>query len=271
MLVSRTLWPRRAVLSLFVAVVAATTTSAVQADPVTFASFQPNNLTPANPFKYDSAGTAGAGGLSKFVTNTTPLGGGGDMVPTAIDVDFNYLENNPFTAGLPAALLGVQAAKLTLDAQSEVGVAVFGGFAVQQHMRGSLEIRRTTPFLGQDLLLRVDFGVPANPNSGGRYQGTLRGQTSALAADEDLGETVIFTSDFIDFTGALSKNMISSFTSVNPRFLKDLVSQFYVSHTAQGAGTFSAQAVPEPGTIACALTGVAFAGVALIRRRMAKS
>lgn len=270
MLLSRTLRPRRIVLGLFAALVAATTTSAVQADPVTFASFQPNILTPANPFKYTSSGTAGSGGLSQFVTNTTPISGG-NMTPTAIDVDFNYVGGNAFTAGLPAALLGAQAAKLTLNAQSDVGVAVFGGFAVQQHMTGTLEIRRTTPYMGKDLLLRVDFGVTGDPNSGGRYQGTLRGQTSALAADEDLGETVVFTSDFIDFTGATSKNMISSFTSVNPRFLKDLISQFYVSHTAQGAGTFSAQAVPEPGTIAAALTGVAFAGLALARRRAAKS
>jgi len=263
------------------AALAATTASATMAETVTFASFQPSNTTPANPFKYDQNGQKASpgGGISYFVTNTAPLRDPSDNVPplnvtpTAIPVDFSFSNSNIFTAGLNPALLGTQAARLTLETRSIQGVNVFGGFAIQQQMYGTLEIRRVTPLLGKDLLLKVVFGSAGDPNSGGRYSGIIGAQTTGLAADEALGETVTFSSDFIDFAalGTFDQNMNLNFTSARPRLAINALTNFFQSHTASGSGTFSADAVPEPGTIACALTGIAFAVVGFRRRRVANA
>ena len=280
MILSRLHQPGRLVLGLFVAL--AMTASAAKADSVTFATFQETDN--GNEFKYDTnGGNAGAGGLSYFVTNKTPLnpnpgnlpspnGTGSNVTPQSIDVNFAYVLGTPFTTGLAAPLQGNQAAKMTLSAVGDIGVVVFGGFAIQQHMAGFLEIRRTTAYLGKDLLLRVDFGILGDPSSGGRYQGTINGQTVTLAADKALGEYVKFSSDFIDFTGSFDDNMSLTFTSVTPRLVRDAVSRFFKPHTEHGTGSFGAALiVPEPGTIACALTGIVFAGVAVLRRRAAKT
>jgi len=257
MLLRRLLRPGLIALGLF----AAMTASVVNADTVTFASFKPSSTTPANPFTYTSSGQAGLGGLATFQTATIP-------------VDFSFAPGNPFTTGLAAALLGTQNAKLTLTANSEQGVTIFGGLAFQQHMYGTLEIRRATPYLGKDLLLKIEFGQQSNINSGGLYFGVPNGSTSTLSADQRNNDYVKFTSDFIDFAGlnATDENMSLTFTSVNPGLIRNNLSKFFVNHTGTGTGSFAATAsVPEPASIAAALTGVAFAGLAVIRRRTAKS
>lgn len=238
-------------------------TTAAQADTVTFAQFQQQTST--NSFSYSGTGVAGqSGGLTKFVSSTT-----GGNAAVGIGVNFAYVPGTVFTTGLAPALLGNQAATLTFDAQSTQAVVSFGGFAIQQQMYGVMEFRRNTPVMGKDLLLRVEFGRSNDPNAGGRYQGALQGQTSSLFADETLGEYVRFSSDFIDFSQAVGSNIALSFSSVTPRLLINNVSKFFRDHTASGTGTFAADlnVVPEPGTIACALTGLAFAGIAVIRRR----
>ena len=254
-------WSKLTVFGLL-AVFGLLSSSAVKADSVTFASFEEKTL--GNEFKYDSTGVAGSGGNSYFLTNTTPLGtsaGSGGLTPTPIDVNFRYVASTIFTAGLNPLLLGNQDARLTLNVTSATGVIVFAGFAFQQNMLGSLEIRRTVPLLGKDLLLRVDFN--------GRYQGTNGGQTSSLQADATLGDSVTFTSDFVNFSGATGQNMANSFTSVTPLFIKDLISKFFTPHTAHGTGSFAANnaIVPEPGTIVGAFAGLLFAGLAAVRRR----
>ena len=253
-------WPRLTVFGL-IAVLGVMSSSAAKADTVTFATYESKQT--GNSFKYDSAGVAGQGGTSYLLTNNTPTGtpaGSGGLTPTAINVNFRYVAGTIFTAGLNPLLLGNQDATLALSTTSQTGVIVFGGFAIQQNLQGSLEIRRTVPLLGKDLLLRVDFNA--------RYQGQNGGQTSTLAADATLGETIMFSSDFIDFSASTGQNMSNTFTSVTPKFIKDLVSQFFRPHTAHGTGSFAADtAVPEPGTIAGAFAGLLFAGLAVVRRR----
>lgn len=264
MLLRRVLRPGLLALGLF----ALLTSTVAHADTVTFASFKPNgklppdpNATPANPFTYTSTGIGGAGGLASFSTATIP-------------VDFSFAAGNAFTNAIPAAVLGLQDARLTMTANSEQKVVVAFGLAFQQHMYGTLEIRRATPYLGKDLLLKVEFGRSSDTNSGGLYFGVPNGSTSSLSADQRNNDYVNFSSDFIDFTslGAIDENMSLTFTSVNPGLIVDNISKFFKDHTATGTGSFAATAsAPEPATIACALMGAAFAGIGVIRRRNAKS
>ena len=158
------------------------------------------------------------GGVSYFFTNPNPVPPvGPTSSPAGIGANFRYVLGTPFTTGLAAALQGNQAATLTLDVQSTQNVVVFGGFAIQQEMIGSLIIRRNTPYLGKDLLLRVDFTA--------KYQGTNGGSLSNLAADVSVGDSVTFSSDFISFSGSSEENMNLAFTSVSPQFIRDIANQ----------------------------------------------
>ena len=245
------LLPRRTVFGLL-AVFGSLLVSSAKADSVTFATFAEKSTT--NEFQYKTTGTAGAGGLATF-----------DITGPSVGVNFRYVPATVFTAGLPAALLGNQDAHMKFVATSASAVTVFGGFAFQQNFTGYLEITRDTAFGGLSNLLRVDFT--------GTLLGLNGGSTSSLGADVALGDTVTYTSDFINF-GALNttnENTSLTYTSILPMFIKSAVTGFFVPFTAYGTGSFAAAtAVPEPTTMAGALGGLALAGLAVIRRRSTK-
>ena len=101
----------------------------------------------------------------------------------------------------------------------------------------------------------------------------LTGQIGGGAGNfqtSDPPNTLTYTSDFIDFSSAVSKSRSISFTSATPSFVvaPDGILQ---SFTAAGTGTFAvdyvaATSVPEPTTVA--LLGIGFIGAGMARRRM---
>lgn len=218
----------------------------------TFAQFFQN--AGGNPFSYTSTGTAGSGGSALFGVNS-------------LAIDFKYFS----IAGLPADLSGFQSAHLTFTSFSTLGATpsgnrfdeIFNGSGANSAM---ITITRDTPALegtgSRTILLQVVFTPFTFSGSGG----------SGGFSASSLSGTVNFSSDFLDFTNAIQRDVGLSFSSIIPGLTLG-PNGFFLDFTAAGTGTFSSNPVPtfipEPSTYALLTATGVLALFGWIRRRRA--
>jgi len=239
--------------------------SAAHASAVSFAQFT-QSAPGGNGFSYVNNGL---GNDAEFDTNGLTTGG------LAIPVNFTFLI---VSGPLPADLQGVQNATLTLTTSTTSPVTTSGPFSMEAvtgagAQTDTLTITRDTPAAegtgSRTNLLTVSFT--------GNFIGVLGGLTPQLEADSTLGNTVTYSSDFLNFTNAIQRDFSSTFTSwitaADGNGLEiDPTDGFYASATSAGTGTFDAAvSIPEPASTAPAAL-IAGAAIFAFRRsrRLAK-
>ena len=152
-----------------------------------------------NAFSYTSQGTAGQPGGSATLSTTN----------TALFFAYSSI------AGLPADLSGIQGAHLTFTSFTTLGPTsvgsvfsnIFDGSGVNSAM---LTITRDTPAAegtgSRTILLQVIFTPFTFNGTGG----------GAGFSASSLSGTVTFSSDFLDFSNAIERDVGLSFSSLSP-------------------------------------------------------
>ncbi len=206
------------------------------------------------------SGTTGANDVS-FANNS---GSDGNLVMTNAGgelVDFKYLN----VVGLPAALVGTQAATMTISAPTNTVATTSGtgGSNIDQPISGLITITftRNTPFNGTDLLLKVEIApvtsglpplgpYPAYPASTSTTDITgSTGGTSASFNGSTPTQSIRFSSDYLDFTQTNLRALAFSFTSLvagSPNTGLSLGSgNFLNSFNTYESGNFSSNPLPR--------------------------
>jgi len=232
--------------------------------PTTFAQFHQSatNIN-VNVFGYLNNGAKSDAELVSY-----PSGVSGGALP----VVFNYLS---VAGSLPADLSGNQDATLTLTSSTLTAAqTAFGGLVGQQDITGlgllanELKITRTTPALegtgSNTNLLTMTFT--------GQIIGAIGGGSPQLSGDTALLMTVTYTSDFLTF-GNGERQFSLTFTSWGNTPVTNglqVAAPYFANATANGTGTFAAEAtaIPEPGTIILGAVGLSALVAVGYRRRL---
>jgi len=177
--------------------------------------------------------------------------------------------------GLPADLIDLQDAHLSVDFVSNLGTTGSGSSRVQMFdtaTNGTISFTRDTAAAEgngtRTNLLTVSFSNAELDASNG--SGSFTFKTNANSA-------ITFSSDFLDFSNVLEKNFSFSFSGSNPNF------NATTGHSAgnmafSGSGTFASDpapqvvgGVPEPASWAMMLGGFGLLGMTLRTRKSARS
>ncbi len=238
--------------------------------PVTFAQFsQTTNSANANQFEYVDNGP----NLDAELFSTSGQS-------ASIPVVFDFLS----TPGLPSDLQGTQAALLTLttsSTSSAQSVPFFGQTLGAQQINSSgifidtLTITRDTAAAegngGKTILLQVQFT--------GTLAGLLGTRVPILQGSSSTGDTITYSSDFLNFSNAASNDYniafsswISAIDSGGLELSATAGDHYFATATAAGAGTFDTTfapsiGFPEPSSLALLSVGAA----SLMARRRRKA
>ncbi|HTV47920.1 MAG TPA: PEP-CTERM sorting domain-containing protein [Phycisphaerae bacterium] len=245
--------------------------STATATVVTFAQFDQSSS--GNPFYYDDVPSAGD---AELITSNGVISNGTYTV-ISIPVSFTFL------VPMPADLTGPQQATLKLISSTESKVYdpwsptyASGSYSSQQFLGNGaladiLTVTRDTAAAegtgNKTNLLTMDYT--------GQIAGKISSVTPQLSGNTVLGNTVTYTSDFMNFANSTQQDFsltFSSWTTLNGGggLQVDTEDQYYDSAYAAGAATFDVQAtVPEPGTLSLATFGLA--GILLRRKQKIKS
>jgi len=189
---------------------------------------------------------------------------------TNIPVYFNFGVD-----GLPADLVDLQDAHLSVDFISNLGTTGSGSSRVQLFdtvSSGSITFTRDTAAAEgngtRTNLLTVSFTkaeLDASQNAG------------AFTFKSNADTVITFTSDFLDFTGVTSKDFSFSFSGASPHFNAPIGSSS-VSTSFSGSGTFASDpaplvipGIPEPGSWAMMLGGFGLLGLTLRTRKTSQT
>ncbi len=238
------------------------------AAPLTFAQY--TSSAGANDFLFTNFGT--------HATFTTIAGGA--------PVKFNYNPANILGGGLPAALLGQQDAHLTMNQYTNVPFIPLPAGPGQVNLQPmnttgagpcpgclppntnimTIHITRDTPYLGLSNLLTIFFEDAFISGFKGGNSANESATTSAA-----LPLHVTFSSDFLNFTGTVDRDLALAFTALTPAYGD--FGAFLASFAAASAGSFASDPpptfVPEP--LSLVLIGSGLLGVSLLRRRATKA
>lgn len=234
-------------IAIFTLTAALVVTPLAEAQLTTFAQF--NQSVGGNPFTYTHVGTAGSGGQATL-SLSSPLA-----------IDFRYLS----IVGLPVDLNGLQAAHMTFTSFTSLGATVAGTGVSEIFNGGSIiTITRDTPAAegngSRTILLQAIFTPYTFTGSGG----------SGGFSASSLSGTVTFSSDFLDFSSAIQRDVGVSFSSIIPGLSID-PSGFLSDFTAAATGTFSSNPtpvfIPEPSTYGMVGAVGVFGLIVLARRR----
>lgn len=221
----------------------------------TFASFAQIGNDPTFRFKND--GLTNNPSQIQFLSQlqSEPAG---SFVTSAIPVNFFYSVPNGY-ASLNGLTTDPIAATLTLTSQAAGNSIVGGGLALQQLQAISITITANTPVNGLSNLLTMSLST-------GKLFGTDGGAAATLQGSEVSGDTVTFSSDFVNTDGQNSYNI--SITGANPNFSQGS-NNFIQAFDANATGSFTASVViPEPASI---LFFSALPILGIVRRKRNKS
>lgn len=175
--------------------------------------------------------------------------------------------------------LGPLASAFRFDAVAAPGSVAQGaaGFVFQPVMSGTFAFTYTGAaalHVGSSI-----YRTGANLLSATFVGGAIAGQNgatsgSAIASTSVAGETIAYTSDFIDFASTVDQDWAISMTSIT-KSLGFAANQSLSSFAATTTGSFSTDplpvlsaAVPEPAAWALMASGFGLAGAAARRRRV---
>jgi hypothetical protein len=169
---------------------------------------------------------------------------------------------NVFLASNLGTLISPTFAKVSLTATA-TSLPTLSGSAVTQLFSGTLAVTLLAPQMGLSgpsvNALTVNF-------TNGILVGDLGSGASALRANEDLGSSIIYVSDFADLSETRDEDFSLSFSGASVPFT--MVGSRLVNFRTSGSGTFAAN-VPEPTTWGMTIGGFALIGAAMRRRRAA--
>ena len=198
--------------------------------------------------------------------------GTGSVFATPL-VNFSYLV--PLAPHYLGALNGVQNARFSLSAVSTFAVETNGLNLSQIFDSGTISFARATPahavrgtFTGPDQsnLLSISFANAVLTTRAGSSTFTLSASTPT--------STVVFSSDFLNFTNSANNGFSLAFNAASPVLSiapTDPTStnvtggHSFVTTRANFSGQFSASSVPEPAAWSLLIAG--FAMIGLRRRR----
>jgi len=229
------------------------------ADTTTFGQFlQRNPATRLFQYaKHDS------GAVKKAELHTTGTASGN----TTASIPIFYILS---VAGLPADLVGLQNAHLTVDFVSNLGTTGSGADRVQMFdtvTDGSISIVRDSAAAegtgARTNLLTVSFTNAELDASNGSGSFTFKTNSTSV---------ITYTSDFLDFSNVVAKDFSFSFSGASPTFSATTGSSGR-STRFSGTGTFASDpapffpGVPEASTWGMMVLGFGAAGVAMRNHR----
>jgi hypothetical protein len=188
-------------------------------------------------------------------------------IPSEKVFNYNDLSGAPaasFTAGgsytiLSATYLGIIPMLTTVNLNATAAAApVFSGTTVTQAFSGTLSFTRVIPGPANALTITFTNAI---------FSAQQNTEAPTLSADDHLGATIFYSSDFADLSTVINKNFSLSFSSASTPLTFDFGLQQLPSSQLSGVGTFAATAVPEPSTWAFMVIGVAAIGMSLRSRR----
>ena len=219
-------------------------------------------VTPAHTIVVTPAHDGTSGSL--FSTTQTNAGALG-----VAKVQFKFVNPNLAKLGALSADLTFNSDSPSLDPAIKAGSLfnqydLTGGFSFIYTGAAPLHVWDTTYLTGANLL---------SGDLGGFDLSGVKGGTSASAyGTTEVGDTVTFTSDFLDFIYAGDEDFTLKFTSATPALSATTGAALH-TFSAKGAGRFGTTwgprltAVPEPATWALTILGLGGVGGALRTRR----
>lgn len=246
-----------------VAAAAAVTVAAVPASAVvtTFATFSP--ISSVRNFRF---GNTGGGPTRPNDANYYSIATGGARDPGSVDVRFSFL--------VPQ-LDEVQnvRAVFTLGGSVDRGSRTTGTTSfTQSGLGGAFSFVSAEAFTINGRSFAAGANLLSGSFSGGELTGQFGGSSGGINASTGGGDTVTFTSDFLNFSNTVSRDLGITLTAVTPNF-RPGSNGVLNSFRASAGGQFSSDpaplinAVPEPGTWAMLIAGFGLVGATARRRR----
>ncbi len=237
----------------------------------TFATFSAPTST--DNFRYVASGNSNSRTTDgTFYTTHT----GTSTTPGTVDVRFSFLESQ-FSAYITNAT-----AAFTLSGTVAKGspATSVGGFLVQPGASGSFSFLSTAAItVGGPFFVPHTYAAGSNLLSGTFTNGVISGSTSSGSASDSnvtTGSTVTFTSDFLNFTPTIERDLSISLSAILPNLAAGTgANKALKSFRAVAGGQFSSDPaplinglaiVPEPGVWVLMVAGFGLVGVSTRRR-----
>jgi hypothetical protein len=238
------------------------TSVAAHADISTFATFssmgQAKNVSLVN--------SGASTGATLYSTSTGTATG-----PGTVKVRFGFLQD-----GLSDFVSNV-VADYTLNGTIVAPATAEGSFLYQPVFSGTMSFKSTTAItLTGPLFATKTFEAGANlltVKFNGAISGNANGSTANFNGSTGAENTVLFTSDFLDFSNVTERDYANTLNAITPRLSLGTNGSFN-SFRASIGGSFSSDpapvlvgTVPEPASWALMITGFMMLGAALRQSR----
>jgi hypothetical protein len=239
------------------------TTSAAHAEMATFATF-----TSIDQVKNVSLVNAGGSTLGATIYSTSTGTANG---PGAVKVQFGFLQ-----AGLSDFVSNITA-DFTLDGTIVEPASEMGSNLFQPVFVGTMSFKTTSVItLTGPLFETKTFDVGSNlltVSFNGAISGSRNGSTANFNGSTGANDTVLFTSDFLDFSFVTERDYATTLNAITPRLSLGANGSFN-SFRATIGGSFSSDpapilvgTVPEPASWTLMITGFMMLGAALRQGR----